>query len=266
MVEQDYRERFGGLQRLYGEAAFARLPELHFCVVGIGGVGSWAVEALARSGIGRLTLVDYDSVALSNVNRQLPALDSTLGEKKIRVMQQRVKQINPDCRVDPIDDFLTLDNLEAILGRGYDYVIDAIDSIKFKAALIHYCKRGRIPVITTGGAGGLTDATRIGITDLSRTHNDALAAKVRARLRADYGFSRNPKRRFGVDCVYSTQQPVYPREDGSVSHAKPGIHGLSLDCRLGYGASVCVTASFGFMAAAHALNKALARALAKQGA
>jgi len=116
-------------------------------------------------------------------------------------------------------------------------------------------------MITTGGAGGLTDASAIGITDLSQTRNDALAAKVRARLRSDYNFSRNPKRRFGVDCVYSTQQPVYPRDDGSVSHEKPGIHGLSLDCHLGYGASACVTASFGFMAASHAINKTLAKKL-----
>ncbi len=146
-----------------------------------------------------------------------------------------------------------------ILSRGYDYVVDAIDSIKFKAALIYYCRRNKIPVITTGGAGGLTDASMIGIEDLSRTRNDALAAKVRARLRSDYGFSRNPKRKFGVECVFSRQQPVYPKEDGSVSHEKPGIHGLSLDCQLGYGASSCVTSSFGFMAASRVINKTLGK-------
>ncbi|HEB56509.1 MAG TPA: tRNA cyclic N6-threonylcarbamoyladenosine(37) synthase TcdA [Gammaproteobacteria bacterium] len=259
MSDQEYQQRFGGLRRLYGDAAFARLSQLHFCVIGIGGVGSWVVEAFARSGIGRLTLVDYDEIAATNINRQLHSLSDTLGQKKIEVMKERVLQINPDCQVDLIDDFLTMDNHAEILSQGYDYVVDAIDSIKFKAALIYYCRRNKIPVITTGGAGGLTDASMLGITDLSRTRNDALAAKVRARLRSDYGFSRNPKRRFGVDCVFSCQQPVYPKEDGSVSHEKPGIHGLSLDCHLGYGASSCVTASFGFMAASHVINKTLGK-------
>ncbi len=259
MSDREYEQRFGGLRRLYGDAAFAWLPQLHFCVIGIGGVGSWVVEAFARSGIGRLTLVDYDDIALTNINRQLHSLSDTLGQKKITVMKERVLQVNPDCQVDLIDDFLTMDNHAAILSRGYDYVVDAIDSIKFKAALIYYCRRNKISLITTGGAGGLTDASTIGIADLSRTRNDALAAKVRSRLRSDYGFSRNPKRRFGVDCVYSTQQPVYPKADGSVSHEKPGIHGLSLDCHLGYGASSCVTASFGLMAASHVINKTLGK-------
>ncbi|VAX08593.1 HesA/MoeB/ThiF family protein =_ sulfur transfer pathway protein CsdL [hydrothermal vent metagenome] len=263
MSSQDYQQRFGGLQRLYGDAGFARLAELHFCVIGIGGVGSWVVEAFARSGIGHLTLVDYDEIALSNVNRQLHSLTGTLGQKKIAVMKERVLQINPDCQLDLIDNFLIMDNHIQILSRGYDYVVDAIDSIKFKAAMIYYCKRNKIPLVTTGGAGGLTDVTQLAITDLSRTHNDALAAKVRARLRSDYGFSRNPKRRFGVDCVFSSQQPVYPKDDGSVSYEKPGIHGLSLDCSLGYGASACVTASFGFMAASHTINKTLAKSLKK---
>ncbi len=259
MPTQDYQQRFGGLRRLYGEAGFARLSQLHCCVIGVGGVGSWVVEAFARSGIGRLTLVDYDAIAITNINRQLHSLTETFEQKKITVMKARVLQINPEAQVDLIDDFLTVDNHAEILSQGYDYVVDAIDSIKFKAALIYYCRRNKIPMITTGGAGGLTDVTKIEISDLSRTYNDALAAKVRGRLRSDYGFSRNPKRRFGVDCVFSSQQPVYPKDDGSVSYEKPGIHGLSLDCSLGYGASVCVTAGFGFMAAAHAINKMLAR-------
>jgi len=139
--DQDYQQRFGGLRRLYGDAAFAHLSQLHFCIIGIGGVGSWVVEALARSGIGHLTLVDYDEIAETNINRQLHSLSDTLGQKKIAVMKARVLQINPDCKVDLIDDFLTMDNHMAILSRGYDYVVDAIDSIKFKAALIYYCKR-----------------------------------------------------------------------------------------------------------------------------
>ena len=257
-----YNERFGGVRRLYGEADFARLRRLHLCVVGLGGVGSWAVEALARSGVGRLTLIDHDDISPSNVNRQLHSLTDTLGRSKVEVMAERVGQINPECRVEVVDDFLTSRNLWELLPLGYDQVIDAIDSIRFKADMIYFCKRNRIPLITTGGAGGLTDPTAIRIADLTRTWNDALAAKVRSRLRAEYGWTRNPTRRFAVECVFSTEQPVYPRPDGSVGTAKPGIHGVHLDCEMGYGSSVAVTAGFGFTAASRALERALQRAAA----
>ncbi|MBI5461799.1 MAG: tRNA cyclic N6-threonylcarbamoyladenosine(37) synthase TcdA [Gammaproteobacteria bacterium] len=268
MTVSDYDQRFGAIQRLYGDRAYALLPQLHFCVVGIGGVGSWAVEALARSGVGRITLIDYDEVALSNINRQLQARSDTVGQKKIEVMAERIGQINPHCDCRPIDDFITADNLATHLdkahGYGYDYVIDAIDSIKFKAAMIYYCRRNKIPIITTGGAGGLTDPTLIQIKDLSRTYNDALAAKVRSALRDRHNFPRNPQRYFGVECVFSTQQPVYPKADGTVSHEKPGIHGVHLDCRFGYGSITFVTAAFGMTAAGRALDKALKKRL-RQG-
>lgn len=257
MTTSDYQQRFSGLQRLYGDKAYQQLEDLHVCVVGIGGVGSWAVEALARSGIGAITLVDYDEIAASNINRQLHTLSDTFDKKKVFVMAERIQQINPACNIQAIDDFLTMNSYESILGQGYDYVIDAIDSIKFKSLMIYYCKRNKIPIVTTGGAGGLTDPSMIHVSDLSKTYNDPLAAKVRSQLRSQYHFSRNTKRSFGVECVFSSQQPVYPKEDGSVSHEKPGIHGISLDCRFGYGASSVVTASFGFMAASRAINKTL---------
>lgn len=261
----DYHQRFAGLQRLYGDAAYALLPELHFCIVGLGGVGSWVVESLARSGVGRLTLIDYDDIAASNINRQLHAHSASLGEKKIHAMAERIRLIQPDCQVTCLDDYLNLENMTSYLApaQHYDYVIDAIDSIKFKAAMIAYCRRQKCPIITTGGAGGLTDPTQIQIKDLSRTYNDALAAKVRGRLRDDYGFPRNGKRSFGVECVFSSQQPVYPTADGRVSHAKPGIHGVHLDCRFGYGSVSFVTASFGLIAAGRAFDKALKRRLSK---
>ena len=252
-------QRFGALNRLYGQAACDELARLHICVVGLGGVGSWAVEALARSGIGALTLIDWDKVALSNTNRQIHATADTLGQKKHQALKQRIAAINPDCTVHTIDDFLTLRNLHDCLARDYDYVIDAIDSIRFKAGMIHFCKRHKIPLITTGGAGGLTDPSLIRIADLSRTFNDPLAAKVRRRLRDEYGFSRNPRRRFGVECVFSPQQPLYPKADGSVGHEKPGIAGVSLDCRFGYGSAVFVTATFGFIAVSRVIDKCLAR-------
>lgn len=253
----EYDARFSGLQRLYGNEAYVLLKQLHICVIGIGGVGSWVVEALARSGIGQITMIDYDEIAASNVNRQLHALTDTFGEKKIAVMAKRVHEINPECQVHAIDDFVNMDNMQSLLERGYDYVIDAIDSIKFKAAMINHCRRNKIPIIATGGAGGLSDPSMIKVDDLSRTYNDPLAAKVRRRLREEYGFTRNTKRTFGVECVYSSQQQVYPKDDGTVSHEKPGIHGVSLDCRFGYGTSSTVTASFGFFAAARAISKTM---------
>lgn len=253
----EYQERFAGLERLYGKQAFALLPQIHICVVGVGGVGSWAVEALARSGIGQITMIDFDEVAPSNTNRQIHALTETMGSKKIMVMAKRIQAINPDSRVHAIDDFINMENMSDLLQRGYDCVIDAIDSIKFKAAMIHHCRRNKIPIIATGGAGGLSDPAMVKVDDLSRTYNDPLAAKVRRQLREQYGFSRNTKRTFGVECVFSSQQQVYPKADGSVGHEKPGIHGISLDCRFGYGTSSTVTATFGFVAAARAINKVL---------
>ncbi len=261
MLPADFEQRFAGIGRLYGQAALELLAGMHVCVVGLGGVGSWAVEALARSGVGRLTLIDYDEVCLSNCNRQLHALSATVGRKKGDVLAERVAGINPHCRCEVVDDYLTMDNLHDYLARGYDYVIDAIDSIKFKAAMIHYCKRHKIPIIATGGAGGLTDPAMIKLADLSKTYNDPLAAKVRARLRSDYGFTRNARRRFGVECVFSSQQQLYPRPDGTVGHQKPGIHGVSLDCRFGYGAASFVTASFGMLAASRVINKTLQKRL-----
>ncbi len=260
MIGNDsYQRRFGGIQRLYGDQGRDVLRDAHFCVVGIGGVGSWAAEALARSGIGEITLIDFDEVCETNINRQLPALGSTIDQKKCQVMAERIKLINMGCQINVIDDFLTLQTYENYLNRGYDYVIDAIDSIRFKSLMINYCKRNKIPIIVTGGAGGMTDPTKIQVADLSRTFNDPLISKVRSQLRKEYGFSKNGKRRFSIDCVFSSQQPIYPKKDGTVSHEKPGIHGVSLDCRFGYGAASYITASFGFMAAGYAINKLTTR-------
>lgn len=266
MSQADSVERFSGIQRLYGAVAAGQIRAMHVCVVGLGGVGSWAVEALARSGVGALTLIDYDEICVTNINRQVHALDSSLGRKKIIAMSERVKGINPQCRCTVVDDFITDRNLfECVpVESGIDFVIDAIDSIKFKAALIYYCKRNRIPVITTGAAGGLTDPSQIMVKDLARTFNDPLAAKVRARLRAEHGYTRNPKRYFRVDCVFSSQQQVYPKGDGSVGYQKPGIHGVHLDCRMGYGSASFVTASMGFVAVSRIIEKHLRKRSIKQ--
>lgn len=255
MSDGVYERRFGGIQRLYGREAAEFLRQRHVAVIGIGGVGSWAVEALARSGVGTITLIDNDTICETNMNRQIHTLGSTVDHAKVLTMAARVKEINPQCDCRPIDDFLTMKTMEEYLDRGYDYVIDAIDSIKFKAEMIAFCKRRKLPILVTGGAGGLSDPTAIQIADLSRTHNDPLLAKVRSRLRREYGFTRNPKRRFGVECVFSSEQQVYPKDDGSVGFEKPGIHGVSLDCRFGYGAASFVTATFGFVAVSRVLRR-----------
>ena len=251
----EFDQRFSGIRRLYGNNETELLRTKHVCVIGIGGVGSWAAEALARSGIGTITIIDHDDIALSNINRQIHSLTSTIEQSKVEVMAERIREINPDCDCRVIDDFITDATVSKYLSNGYDYVIDAIDSIKFKCAIIYYCKRNKIPVITTGGAGGLIDPTAIEIADLSKTWNDPLAAKVRSQLRYQYGYTKNPKRSFGIPCVFSTEQPRYPKNDGSVCHAKPGVKSVKLDCSLGFGSSTCVTASFGMFAAARVIQK-----------
>ncbi|NOX08811.1 MAG: tRNA cyclic N6-threonylcarbamoyladenosine(37) synthase TcdA [Gammaproteobacteria bacterium] len=260
-MNNDYKERFAGIQRLYGKGSLEVISQMRVCVIGIGGVGSWVAEALARSGVGHITLIDYDTISIGNTNRQLHTRVDTVNQKKSAVMIERMQAINPVGDFTDIDDFLTDRNIMDYLSleRHYDYVVDAIDSIKFKANIIYHCRRNKIPVITIGGAGGLDDPSQIKVVDLSRTHNDALAAKVRKRLRDDFGFTRNPKRYFRVECVFSSQQQVYPRADGHVSHEKPGIHGVSLDCNRGYGSASFVTASFGFMAVSRVIRRTLDR-------
>lgn len=252
---------FSALTRVYGQQAFQCLSQLRICVVGIGGVGSWAAEALARSAVGHITIIDHDDVSTSNINRQLHALRDTVDRSKVMLMKERMLNINPAADIQAEDDFLAEKNLSHYLERDFDVVIDAIDSIRFKAAMINHCRRNKIRIITTGGAGGRTDPLAVEVADLSQTWNDALAAKVRSRLRSDYGYTKNPKRRFGVECVYSREQPVYPSGDGQVSHAKPGVPGVRLDCEQGYGSVSYVTGTFGLVAASRAVNKALAQRL-----
>ena len=258
-VMSQYETRFAGIQRLYGVDNAALIKNFHVCVIGIGGVGSWVAESLVRTGVGEITLIDNDEISESNINRQVHALTDTIGKQKVTVMAERLLQINPDLKCHIIDDYITVKTYEDYLSRGYDYVVDAIDSIKFKTLMISYCKSNKIKIFMIGGAGGLTDPSQIEIKDLNKTRNDPLSAKVRSQLRQRYNFSRNTKRRFGIECIFSPQHQMYPKPDGSVSQDKPGIHGVSLDCRFGYGASAFVTATFGFMAAARVVEKLLTK-------
>ena len=255
---QNSSRRFGGVKRLYGKAALQRFKNSHVIVIGIGGVGSWAVEALARNAIGKITLIDMDVVAESNINRQLPALTSTLGKNKIDVMAERIKEINQDCKIELIDDFLSKENLSELIDESADYVIDCIDNSRVKASLIAWCKRRKIKIITLGGAGGQTDPSLIKVADLSKTEHDPLLSKTRKLLRQDYGFSSNSKRRFAVPCVFSTEHLKYVTLSGDISNHKPSeTSGQTndLSCAGGIGSSVMVTASFAFIAVSYVLNK-----------
>ena len=258
----DYQTRFGGIGRLYGQQQSIWLQQAHFCVVGIGGVGTWAAEALARSGVGSITLIDLDDICTTNTNRQIHAMTNSVGMAKVDVMAERIKLINPDVNVNCIEDFVTTDNLIEVFGTKdepkFDFVIDAIDSIAAKTALIAHCKRNKIGIVVTGGAGGQTDPSQIQYGDLAKTTHDPLLSKVRNQLRRDFNFSKNPKRKFSVDCVFSTEQLQYPQADGSVCQAKTSAEGsMRLDCNMGFGAATMVTGSFGFFAVSKAIQKYL---------
>jgi tRNA A37 threonylcarbamoyladenosine dehydratase len=252
----DLERRFGGVTRLLGEQAHARLRAARIAVVGVGGVGSWAAEALARSGVERITLIDLDHVAESNANRQIQALGGEFGKAKVVAMSQRIEAINPQARVTCIEQFVDESNVAELM-RDLDLVLDCIDQVSAKAALIAHARTVGLRVVTCGAAGGRTDPTRIRCADLARALGDPLLAKVRYRLRRRYGFAReSPTRRpaFGVDAVYSDEPVRRP----PASAQGPGTGGprtaSGLACA-GYGSSVAVTAPFGFAAAARAMER-----------
>ena len=250
----DYEARFSGVRRLFGAEGLQRLQRAHVCVVGLGGVGSWAAEALARSGIGALTLMDLDDVCLSNVNRQIHALDGSIGRPKVEAMAARVRAINPDCVVHALHAFFTEANAAEILQTRFDYVLDAIDSPSNKCLLIAACRERAIPVFVVGGAGGRRDSTALKISDLALSTHDRLLTEVRSQLRGDFGFPRGDKP-FGIDCVHSPEPMLYPRQDGTVcAQREPGF-ALRLDCNSGYGTACFVTGAFGFAAAGHIVRK-----------
>lgn len=259
MITEDYQQRFGGIARLYGAKALARFSAAHVCVVGVGGVGSWIVEALARSGIGALTMVDLDDVCITNTNRQLPALEGGYGRPKVHVLAERVAQIHPHCLVTPVTEFVTESNVERLLNGQFDLVIDAVDRMSIKAAMIATCKVLGVPILTSGSAGGRRDPTCIKVADLGLAGSDPLLQQVRRKLRRDHGWQKCDDGRaaiMGVPCVFSTEKPVYPQPDGTCSTDAPVEleQGLRLDCASGFGAATHVTGAFGFAAAGEALR------------
>jgi len=250
MTEQlDAARRFGGISRLYGVNGLAQLQAMHICIIGIGGVGSWAAEAIARNAVGTITLIDLDNIAESNVNRQLHAVEGAFGKAKVTAMAERIRLINPTAVVHEIEDFVTTENVSEMLNRNFHGVIDCIDDAKAKAAIAAFCQKKNIPLVMTGAAGGRLDATRIKQADLSQVSHDKLLAKVRNLLRREYGFAKadaiiNKSEKFGVQCVYSDEEVIMP--DRVCETNDTVITGLNC---AGYGSSVCVTAPFGFAAA-----------------
>jgi tRNA A37 threonylcarbamoyladenosine dehydratase len=237
--------RFGGLARLYGAGGLQRLLQANVCVVGLGGVGSWAAESLARSGVGHITLVDLDDICVSNVNRQLHALDGAIGRPKVEVMAERLHAIHPACRIRAIAAFFTETTAEEILKARFDFVLDAIDQAANKSLLIARCRQKEIPIVCVGGAGGRRNPAAIEVADLAQTSHDALLRQVRHTLREDHGFARDPKMPFGVPCVFSTEPAAAPAE---------GCAGR-VTCDNGYGTASFVTGTFGLVAASCVVSK-----------
>ena len=254
-MSTDFDTRFGGVQRLYGAEGLKRLRSAHVCVIGVGGVGSWTAEALARSGIGTLTLIDMDEVCVSNINRQLPALTETVGQPKVQVLKHRIRSINPECTVKAIEEFFTSVNAERLLSTEFTYIIDAIDSLANKALLVARCRALNLSVITLGGAGGRRDPTKIKLADLAFASHDPLLRSVRKLLRTDYRFPADLSTPFGIPSVFTSEPPVFPQPDGTVCPQRNASAELRMNCNSGFGSATFVTGTFGFIAAAHVVNE-----------
>jgi tRNA A37 threonylcarbamoyladenosine dehydratase len=248
-VTDDYLSRFGGLARLYGTAGLKKLHEAHVCVIGVGGVGSWTVEGLARSGIGAITMIDLDDVCVTNVNRQLPALDGQIGRAKVDVLAERMRLINPGCDLTVHTEFFTANTAARFLEPRFDFVVDAIDKMTNKCLIIAGARDRGLPVLTVGGAGGRRDGSAVRVVDLADSTQDELLRQVRRKLRRDFGFPSGAQASTGVACVYSPEKPLFPWSDGTACPTREPGSTLTLDCATGFGTAVFVTAAFGFAAA-----------------
>jgi tRNA A37 threonylcarbamoyladenosine dehydratase len=264
LEEIDFARRFGGVARLYGQAGLTSLQAAHVVVIGVGGVGSWAAEALARNAVGIITLIDLDNIAESNVNRQIHAVDGAFGKAKVSAMRERILSINPQCIVHEIEEFITTENVSILLNFQSDLILDCVDDVNAKIALAVFCKQRQIPLLMAGSAGGRLDSTKIKVLDLAHVTGDRLLAKVRTQLRRDHGFpkaqdtkSKQGKKtqQFGFQCVFSDEAVIKPPSGGEHCEVEnTPITGLNC---AGYGSSVCVTAAFGFAAASVCLRQLL---------
>lgn len=254
----EFDQRFGGIARLYGRQGLERLAAAHVAVVGVGGVGSWIVEALARSGVGRLTLIDLDDICVTNINRQLPALSETVGRPKVTVLAERVASINPGCKVETHQEFFLESTAERLLAADYDWVVDAIDRMAVKALLIAKAVERGMGVVTIGGAGGRRDPSQVRCGDLGQSGGDRLLKQVRRCLRQEFGWAAGAagkRQEYGVTAVYSAEPQVYPKGDGSVCEVKEEEGAMRMDCASGYGSATFVTGTFAFFAAAEVVRQ-----------
>jgi len=257
-LSEDYLYRFSGIARLYGRPALNAFSRAHFVVVGLGGVGSWVAEAFARSGIGEITLIELDDICSSNINRQIQALNSTVGKQKLDVLGQRLKDINPELKLHSIQDFLSTENLNQYISKEHNVVVDAIDSANVKSALAAFCSAIKTRLIVVGSSGGKRNPQDITCSDLAKTCSDPLLAKIRSQLYRLHGFSRDKGRKFRIDAVYSTEQMVYPKPDGSVCMDKKVLtEGTKLDCANGFGSSMIVTSTFAMIAVQKSIDRYL---------
>ncbi|MDA7880713.1 tRNA threonylcarbamoyladenosine dehydratase [Akkermansiaceae bacterium] len=257
-MTDDYLNRFAGIARLYGQSALERFSTSHAMIIGLGGVGSWVAEALARSGIGKFSLVDLDDLCVTNINRQIHATTETIGKSKAVVLAERLRAINPGVEIIIRQAFYSERTSDEILLTDKPHVVlDAIDSSRDKAHLLATCRDHQIPVITSGGAGGRRDATQVKVDDLSRAHGDSLLSGIRRQLRTRYRFPAAKKKggKFRIPAVFSPEHRLYPTCDGSTSHQRPeGLKG-GLKCDAGFGAATHVTATFGNIMAGLALEE-----------
>ncbi len=250
-VTENFLNRFGGIARLYGVSSLEKFSQSHVMIVGLGGVGSWTAEALARSGVGKFTLIDLDDLCITNTNRQIHATTETIGRSKASALAERIHLINPEAHSTIEQVFYTEKTSEDLLSAKPDIVVDAIDSVRPKCHLLAACRQYNIPVISSGGAGGRTDASQICIDDLSKTHRDALLLSVRRKLRSEYNFPNANKKssKFKIPAVFSPEQPKFPTCDGSTSTRRPAEIPSGIKCDSGYGSATHITATFGnFMA------------------
>ncbi len=253
------KNQFHGIGRVYGMAALPALARARMMVVGIGGVGSWTAEALARTGVGHLLLVDLDDVCVSNINRQVHALHSTIGHMKVEATARRLRDVNPALIVQTEESFLSAKNLERLLEWSPDVILDCTDDVENKVLLAATCRARSLDLVTVGASGGRRNPAHVRLTDLSTTRNDKLLYRIRKKLRQEHGFPGENQGDFGIPCVFSDERPVYPTEDGCLA-MEPQNPGQGLDCATGYGSVTFVTGTFGFHAAAQAVKIFLGRA------
>ena len=240
----DFKRRFGGIIRLYGSKKFKKFQSSHVCIVGIGGVGSWVAESMARNGLGQITLIDMDHISESNINRQIHALDSSLGQSKVEAMKLRMLDINPNCKINCQDFFLEEDNISDLISKRFDFVIDAIDQTKIKILLAEHCLDHSIPFIMTGGAGGKVNPELIKIDELAKTFGDPLLSKIRQYFNKK---NKLTKTKIKIPTVFSSEVAIKPER----TNLKESPQGLSCE---GYGSSVNVTATFAFLSASYVLS------------